>query len=89
MRPHKLSDTAVPLCMGDKDHSESRSVDKLAERHDTSDSETQSLLSARKATSLQTEVEVEVKDVDGLWSRGSKPYIQVRLYAICCAESHH
>ena len=75
----------MPLCMGDKDHSDSRPFNKLAERHDTSDSETQSLLSARKATSLQTEVEVELKNVEGFWSRGSKPYIQVRLYAVCCA----
>ena len=55
-----------------------RTGEKFAGRHDSSDAdESAALLSARKTSSLRTEV--EVRSVEGALSRGSKPYIQVTI----------
>ena len=63
-------------CMGQAEP-DTRPGEKFAGGHDSSDAEeSAAFLSARKTSSLQTEV--EVKRVEGVWGRGSQPYIQVR-----------
>ena len=62
------------------ERSDDRFHNKQALGTNTSDvEENEALLSARKASSLQTESAVEVKNVEGLWSRGSKPVLQVYI----------